>query len=92
LTIQATLCFIVKEDKVLLLKKSKGLLGERKWNALGGKMLPGETPAECVVRETLEETSLAVASPERHCTTPSNRSEISGMASFTSTRARQTLG
>jgi len=28
LTIHATLCFIIKDNKILLLKKSKGLLGQ----------------------------------------------------------------
>lgn len=31
------------------------------WEFPGGKCLPGEAPAACAVRETLEETSLAVA-------------------------------
>ncbi|HVH15393.1 MAG TPA: hypothetical protein VNA15_06715 [Candidatus Angelobacter sp.] len=49
MTIQATLCLIPKDDKILLLKKSKGLLGEGKWNALGGKILPKEEPIACAV-------------------------------------------
>jgi len=60
LTIQATLCFILQDNKVLLLKKSKGLFGQGKWNAPGGKMLPGEEAEQCVVREVLEETRLAI--------------------------------
>lgn len=34
-----------------------------KWNAPGGKIEPGETPEECVIREVMEETSLAVKNP-----------------------------
>jgi 8-oxo-dGTP pyrophosphatase MutT (NUDIX family) len=33
-------CFILKDKEVLLLKKSKGLFGQGKWNAPGGKILP----------------------------------------------------
>jgi len=65
LTIQATLCFIVRDDKVLLLKKSKGLFGQGKWNAPGGKMLPGEEPKQCAVREVREETRLAIKNLEQ---------------------------
>jgi 8-oxo-dGTP diphosphatase len=64
LTIQATLCLIVKDKKILLLKKSKGLLGQGKWNAPGGKMLPNEEPNACAVREVFEETRLTVKNPE----------------------------
>jgi hypothetical protein len=34
------MCFILKDKEVLLLKKSKGLFGQRKWNAPGGNILP----------------------------------------------------
>lgn len=33
-----------------------------KWNGVGGKMNPGETPEECAEREILEETGLVVDS------------------------------
>ena len=56
MTIQATLCFIVKDHKILLLKKSKGLLGRGKWNLPSGKILPDEEPNACEVREVFEET------------------------------------
>ena len=50
----ATLLFVVKEDKVLLIRKKRGL-GEGKINGPGGKLDPGETPEQCAVRETEEE-------------------------------------
>jgi 8-oxo-dGTP pyrophosphatase MutT (NUDIX family) len=65
LTIQATLCLIAKDNKILLLKKSRGLLGEGKWNAPGGKMLPNEDPKACAVREVFEETRLNIKNAER---------------------------
>lgn len=34
-----------------------------KWNAPGGKIEPGESPEECVIREVLEETALTVKEP-----------------------------
>ncbi|HYY92024.1 MAG TPA: 8-oxo-dGTP diphosphatase [Candidatus Dormibacteraeota bacterium] len=60
LTIRATLCFIVRDNKVLLLKKSEGLFGAGKWNAPGGKLHDGEDPRSCAVREVFEETRLRV--------------------------------
>ncbi len=59
-TIFATICHIVSGQKLLLLRKSKGLFGEGKWNAPGGKLRPNEDPEECAIREVLEETGLIV--------------------------------
>jgi len=58
LTIHATLCFILHDNKVLLLKKSPGLFGAGKWNAPGGKLQPKETAEHCAMREVYEETEL----------------------------------
>ncbi len=60
MTIQATVCFILKKNEVLLLKKSRGLLGQGKWNAPGGKILQNEDPQACAFREVFEETQLIV--------------------------------
>jgi 8-oxo-dGTP diphosphatase len=36
---------------------------EGKWNGLGGKLEPGETPEECVIREVREESGLSIGNP-----------------------------
>ncbi|MDF3129371.1 8-oxo-dGTP diphosphatase [Kiritimatiellaeota bacterium B1221] len=53
-TDQATLCFVLQNQQVLLIEKQRGL-GAGKVNGPGGKFDPGETAAECAVRETQEE-------------------------------------
>ena len=63
MTIQATLCLILDDNKILLLKKSKGLFGEGKWSYPGGKILPNEEPKPAATREVFEETRLVVKSP-----------------------------
>jgi len=56
----ATLCYIFRGGRVLLLLKSKALFGEGRWNAPGGKLLSGETPEAGAVREMFEETGVKV--------------------------------
>ena len=34
-----------------------------KWNGLGGKFEPGESPEECVIREVREESGLEIRNP-----------------------------
>ena len=65
MTIRATLCFILKDNRVLLLKKSKGLIGQGKWNAPGGKIISNEDPKDCATREVFEETRLSVTELEQ---------------------------
>ena len=50
----ATLMFVIKDGKILLIHKKRGF-GKGKINGPGGKLEPGETPEECAVRETQEE-------------------------------------
>jgi len=60
MTVRAVLCYILQEGQVLLQRKAAGLWGAGKWNAPGGKCLPGEDPKDAAVRETWEETGLQV--------------------------------
>ncbi len=51
---QASLCFIIQDDRVLLIRKKRGV-GAGKINGPGGKVEPGETMLDSAVRETREE-------------------------------------
>jgi 8-oxo-dGTP pyrophosphatase MutT (NUDIX family) len=66
MTILATLCTILREDNLLLQRKSAGFFGEGKWNGVGGKLKPGESPNEGVKREVLEETGLLISQLKLH--------------------------
>ena len=63
-TEKAVLCFIREEDRILLIHKKTGL-GAGLINGPGGRIDPGETPAEAAVRETEEETGLLPHSIEQ---------------------------
>ncbi len=56
----STLCYLEKENKYLMLlrNKKKHDVNEGKWIGVGGKCEKGESPEECVIRETFEETGL----------------------------------
>ena len=60
----ATLCYIQKDGKTLMLYRNKkeNDYHEGKWNGLGGKFEPGESPEECAIREIKEEAGLNVKS------------------------------
>ena len=51
---RANLCFIVKDGRVLLIRKKRGL-GAGKVNGPGGKIEPGETALQSAIREVQEE-------------------------------------
>ena len=61
--ITATICEIIKNGRLLLQRKTEGRFGEGKWNGPGGKIKPGETPSEGVIREVKEETGLKILNP-----------------------------
>ena len=62
----ATLCYIQdkKTNSTLMLHrvKKENDYHHGKWNGLGGKFEPGESPEECAVREIKEESGLNVKS------------------------------
>ena len=53
-TEHATLCFVIRDGEILLIRKKRGL-GAGKINGPGGRLEPGETVRECAIRETREE-------------------------------------
>lgn len=59
---ETTLCYIKKDGCYLMLhrtkKKNDGSF--EKWLGVGGKIEPGETPDECILREKKEETGLTL--------------------------------
>lgn len=61
----ATLCYLKRDGKTLMVHRTKkeNDMHMGKWNGLGGKFEPGETPEECAIREIYEESGLTVTSP-----------------------------
>ncbi len=51
---KATLLFIIKDERILLIHKKRGL-GKGKINAPGGRLDLGETPIQAAIREVEEE-------------------------------------
>lgn len=62
----ATLCYVRGGGRTLMMHRIKQAddmhLG--KWNGLGGKLKPGETPEACAIREVREESGLTVTRPQ----------------------------
>lgn len=62
----ATLCYVTdkKTNSTLMIHRVKKAndYHEGKWNGLGGKFEPGESPEECAIREIEEESGLKVKS------------------------------
>lgn len=63
--ILATLLYIRRGGKTLMIHrvKKENDIHEGKWNGVGGKFEPGETPEACAVREAFEETGLRIRNP-----------------------------
>lgn len=61
----ATLCYVMKGKKVLMLHrvKKENDIHYGKYNGLGGKARHTETPLECVIREVKEESGLLIKEP-----------------------------
>lgn len=60
--LNATVCYLKKDDKVLMIKFTK------KWGNVyappGGKFETGESPLDCIIREFEEETGLTLINPK----------------------------
>ncbi|HSG88161.1 MAG TPA: 8-oxo-dGTP diphosphatase [Pseudomonadales bacterium] len=57
--LRATLLFVVRGERILLIHKLRGH-GAGRINGPGGKLDPGETPRACALRETREELGIEV--------------------------------
>lgn len=66
--ILATLCYIKQDGHTLMVHRNKkpNDMHEGKWNGLGGKFEPGESPEECIIREVREESGLQIRNPKLH--------------------------
>ena len=64
--ILATLCYIKKEGQTLMVYRNKkpNDMHAGKWNGLGGKFEPGESPEDCIIREVREESGLEIRNPQ----------------------------
>ena len=57
-----TLCYIEKENRYLMLHRTKkeNDINHDKWIGVGGKFEENESPEDCLLREVLEETGLTL--------------------------------
>lgn len=57
-----TLCYIEKDDKYLMLHRTKkeNDINKDKWIGIGGHFEENESPEECLLREVREETGLTL--------------------------------
>ena len=60
--INSTLCYLEQGDAYLMLHrvKKENDLNRDKWIGVGGKFQEGESPEDCILRETEEETGLTL--------------------------------
>ena len=60
--LNSTLCYLERGDEYLMLHrvKKKNDLNHDKWIGVGGKCEEGESPEDCVLRETREEPGLTL--------------------------------
>jgi 8-oxo-dGTP pyrophosphatase MutT (NUDIX family) len=62
---QTTLCFLLKDEKVLLAMKKRGF-GIGKWNGVGGKVQEEEDVLDAAIREIYEEIGVSVLPGDLH--------------------------
>ena len=87
--ILSTLCYIEKDDKYLMLHRTKkeNDINKDKWLGVGGRFEEGESPEECIIREVKEETGLTLKNYQLRgiVTYVSNKWETEYMYVFTAT-------
>ena len=85
--INTTLCYIERDDKYLMLHriKKENDVNRDKWIGIGGKFEEKESPEDCILRESLEETGLLLNKPHYRgiVTFVSDRYETEWMHLFT---------
>ena len=64
MTKMSTLCYISRDDEVLMLHRTvkKNDINHDKWIGVGGHFEHGESPEDCVLREVREETGYTLTS------------------------------
>lgn len=91
-----TLCYIEKDNKYLMIHrtKKKGDGNEGKWLGIGGHLEENESPFDCVIREVREETGLTLLNPKYRgiITFVSDKYETEQMHLFTCTEFTGELG
>ena len=61
---QVVAALIWREDKILICRRPANKARALLWEFPGGKLEPGETPAQCLERELMEELELRVHAGE----------------------------
>lgn len=86
--ILSTVCYIEKDNKYLMLHRTKKEhdVNKDKWIGVGGKFEKDESPEECILREVIEETGLSLLNIKLRCivTYVSNTFDTEYMYVFTS--------
>ena len=93
--VNSTLIYLERGDEYLMLHRTKkeNDLNHDKWIGVGGKFEDGESPEDCALRETREETGLTLTRWRYRglVTFVSDRYETEYMHLFTATGAKGTL-
>ena len=59
-TIQVAAAVIIKNKKILIARRKNSLCGNQGWEFPGGKVEPGETFQQCLIREIKEELNVEI--------------------------------
>ena len=61
---KAVRCYLIKNNKVVVIKYNKGSKKEGYYDAPGGKIEEGEIPEQTAIREMKEETGINIRNPK----------------------------